>query len=163
MPSTQYIDERSNTLFIFNRDGDIDTVNKTPYNVLKYKEYHGNRIFYDFDENHKIAETYDDRIFNCTLNKATMQIRMGKSNELAQCILDEKEKKGGGLKKYQELFKKQYYDKNRDELIDNMVGVLGERVKKITGGYMIDDMFMVDMHGTSHIIQRDGKSYVFGS
>ena len=70
-------------------NGKIMTKINDTYNNLKYGKYDGNRIFYKFNDEAEVQETYDDRIFNCTYKEETMQVR--KSEKICKSILDNKE------------------------------------------------------------------------
>ena len=83
------VDERDNLLIIYSGDGQgIKTITKDHYNELKYKEYAGNRIFYDFDEHNNVKETFDSRIFNCIYMSKPLQIR--DRNKIAKSVYDHK-------------------------------------------------------------------------
>ena len=93
---------------------------KDTYSQLKYKNYNGNRIFYDFGDGLKIQETYDDRIFNCYLNEVVLNIRDGK--KIAEFVLD-KNKSG-----YEQYIKEHYIEQHRTELLDKIIATFNDRV-----------------------------------
>jgi len=125
-------------------NGKIMTKINDSYNNLKYGKYDGNRIFYKFDDEAMIQETYDDRIFNCTYKGETMQVR--KSEKICESILD------NSIDNYAVVFKETYYEIHKIELITDLVKrSYGERVQlKNDNTFVIDDRFMVDEHGTAH-------------
>ncbi len=144
------IDERGKLLLIYDDLGKVNTITKDAYNELKYKSFGGNRIFYTFKKDFEIAETYDARIFNCTYDSNTIQIRDG--NAIADSITAHK--KTGDIHPYVKLFKAIYYKKHKDDLIKSFVSSIAEtegRVEILSdGGIIVDNMFMVDEHGTSY-------------
>jgi hypothetical protein len=118
------------------------------YNNLKYGKYEGNRIFYKFNDEAEVQETYDDRIFNCMYKNETMQVR--KSEKICESILD------NNVDSYATVFKETYYEIHRIELITNLIKLsYGERVKlKNDNTFEIDDRFMVDENATAHYSKR---------
>ena len=132
-------------------NGKIMTKINDTYNNLKYGKYDGNRIFYKFDDEAMIQETYDDRIFNCTYKGETMQVR--KSEKICESILD------NSIDNYAVVFKETYYEIHKIELITDLVKrSWGERVKlRNDNTFVIDDRFMVDDKATAHYSKR-GKN-----
>ena len=77
----QIIAERENSLLVY-EDGKTKIYTNDTYNLLKFKEFNGERIILHTkskldDEITKIyvQETYDRGIFNVQYNKETLQIR----------------------------------------------------------------------------------------
>ena len=136
-----FLDERDG-LYIIMVDGKVKTIVKDSYSQLKYKTYNGNRIFYDFGDGLKIQETYDDRIFNCYIGEAVINIRNGK--KIAEYIIDEN--KSG----YELFVKEHYLEQHRTELLDKIISTYNNRVVKVKDGYVVDDIFKVDNKGTSY-------------
>ncbi len=136
-----FLDERDG-LYIIMVDGKVKTIIKDSYSQLKYKTYNGNRIFYDFGDGLKIQETYDDRIFNCYIGEAVINIRNGK--KIAEYIIDEN--KSG----YELFVKEHYLEQHRTELLDKIIATYNDRVVKVKDGYVVDDIFKVDNKGTSY-------------
>ena len=122
------------------------------YNNLKYGQYEGERIHYEFNDEAKIDETYDDRIFNCTYKDETMQVR--KSEDICQAIMNE------NLDDYSLVFKETYYEIHRIELITDLVKrSYGDRVVlKNDDTFVVDDRFMVDSKATAHYLKRGQSS-----
>ena len=131
-------------------NGNIITKINDSYNRLKYGEFEGNRVSHMFDDEAKIQETYDDRIFNCFYKDETMQIR--KAEELCDTI------KNKNKDDYIELFKDHYYQVHKTEIISGLVkDSFGGRVKVVGDDYVIDDRFMVDSQATAHFRVRTNK------
>ena len=125
-------------------NGKIMTKINDSYNNLKYGQYEGERIHFEFNDEAKIDETYDDRIFNCTYKDETMQVR--KSEDICQSIINE------NLDDYALVFKETYYEIHRIELITDLVKrSYGDRVVlKNDDTFVVDDRFMVDSKATAH-------------
>ena len=133
-------------------DGKIMTKINDNYNNLKYGQYNGERIHYEFNDEAKIDETYDDRIFNCTYKDETMQVR--KSEDICPAIMIE------NLYDYALVFKETYYEIHRIELITELIKrSYGDRVKlRNVNTFVIDDRFMVDDKATAHYSKRNNDS-----
>lgn len=125
-------------------NGKIMTKINDSYNQLKYGKYDGNRIFYKFNDEAEVQETYDDRIFNCKYKDETMQVR--KSEDICRAINND------NLDDYSLVFKETYYEIHRIELITELVKrSYGGRVQlKSDDTFVIDDRFMVDSKATAH-------------
>ena len=153
----QIIAERDNTLILF-ESGKVKTVPNTTYNQVKYREYKGDRIFYKFDDDMYVQETYDNGIFNAFVKEETLNIR--DSAQLCECIKEHKDH--GNSEKYESLFKKLYLVENKEKIMKEMISVFGNRVETKSNNdkdvyYIVDDRFMVDGHGVSHYKKDDGK------
>ena len=133
-------------------DGKIMTKINDSYNNLKYGKYDGNRIFYKFNDEAEVQETYDDRIFNCTYKGETMQVR--KSEDICKAINND------NLDDYEIVFKETYYEIHKIELITDLVKrSYGGRVMLMNDDtFVIDDRFLVDSKGTAHYSKR-GQSH----
>ena len=137
-------------------NGKIMTKINDTYNNLKYGKYDGNRIFYKFNDEAEVQETYDDRIFNCKYKDETMQVR--KSEDICNAINND------NLDDYAIVFKETYYTIHRIELITGLVKrSYGERVKLTNDEtFVIDDRFMVDSKATAHYGTRSSdKNWKF--
>jgi len=145
----QILKETDQHLVLHLEDGRVDTVINDNYTKLKYgKSYEGNRIFYKFEDGIEIAETFNERIFNCTYNGETIQFRDNRSNKLAEVI----QKKSKEL--YIELYKEIYFENHRTELLNDMMieNYAGRVVAQKDGSFIIDDVFMINSHGQAYFI-----------
>ena len=157
----QIIAERDNTLILF-ESGKVKTVPNTLYNQVKYRDFKGDRIFYKFDDNMYVQETFDNGIFNAFIKEETIQIR--DSVSLCESIIAHKKNNDTDL--YDKLFKKLYIIENKEKIMKEMMIVFGDRVKTIRRKqgerldehtrYIIDDRFMVNDHGVSHYKDNSG-------
>ena len=158
----QIIAERDNTLILF-ESGKVKTVPNTLYNQVKYRDFKGDRIFYKFDDNMYVQETFDNGIFNAFIKEETIQIR--DSVSLCESIIAHKKSNDTDL--YDKLFKKLYIIENKEKIMKEMMIVFGDRVKTIRRKqgerldehtrYIIDDRFMVNDRGVSHY--KDDKGH----
>ena len=144
------IAERDSTLILFDNNK-VKTVPNTPYNQVKYRDYKGERIFYQFNDDIYIQETYDNGIFNAFMNDETIQMR--NSNDIVQSILEHKKDNNANV--FVKLFKSQYFLEKKSELMREVLHVFGDRVvthvnKDKSEYYVIDDRFMVNDKGVSH-------------
>ena len=154
----QIIAERDNTLILF-ESGKVKTVPNTLYNQVKYRDFKGDRIFYKFDDNMYVQETFDNGIFNAFIKKETIQIR--DSISLCESIIEHKKSNDTDL--YNNLFKKLYVVQHKEKIMKEMMIVFGDRVKTVNdtvkghSRYIVDDRFMVDDHGVSYY--KDDKGH----
>tara|TARA_R100001530_G_scaffold134510_2_gene109511 strand:+ start:88 stop:678 length:591 start_codon:yes stop_codon:yes gene_type:complete len=124
------------------------------YNRLKYNSYGGNRIFYKWDNEAEAQETYDDRIFNCTLKGKTIQIR--DSNELCASI------KNKDRDDYDEVFKNAYIEEHKTKLIGNLIkNSFGDKVRQGSdGSFIINNTFMVDKNASAHVLKENSWEFL---
>jgi hypothetical protein len=146
----QFLDERDD-VYLYLIDGQVKTVIKDDYTRVKYKEYNGNRIFYDFGGGWKIQETFNDRIFNCYKDEEVINIRDGN----AICRFIESNNKDG----YIEYFKTIYLRQHKTEYLEQIIESMGDRVMKIGDRYVVDERFAVDSQGTSYYLADEKSRY----
>jgi len=144
------IAERDNSLILFEK-GKVKTVPNTIYNQVKYRNYKGNRIYYKFDNDSYVQETFDDGIFNSFMSGETIQIR--DSVKICQSI--QAHKLNHQDTQYNELFKRLYFIEKKTELMKEMIDVFGDRARTKTNKdnatlYIVDERFMVNDSGVSH-------------
>jgi len=148
---TMLLSVRPDHLIISNDKGHIKHVPHDSYNLLKHRDYQGNRIFYKFVSKAnellgEVQETYDPRIFNCDYNGERIQIRgIDNSNDIAQAIMKH------NAKKYQEIYKKIFFENNKTELLEALLDK-DRAILQRDGSYIIDNVFMVNTHGTASYI-----------
>ncbi len=176
--SLAILEERHNLLIIQTGSGKVATVPRSEYIVLKFKHYNGNRIFYDFGKavgeeecsTARIAETYDDGIFNCWYKKQHVQISDTKS--IAHAIMTK------NRDEYVDIFARWYGIRQQKETIDMIIRNYTDRVSNVSSDmyvidgvfavgssaadyysknpadmYVIDGVFAVDSHGVSHYME----------
>lgn len=160
----QVIAERDSSLVIF-ESGKIKSLPNNTYNKVKYRDFKGERIMYEFDDDCYVHETYDNGIFNAFVKNETMQIR--DSNTICESIIDHKN--NGNSDKFTELFKSLYFKQHKAELMQEMINVFGNRVvtkevktkdKGTDVNYIVDDRFMVDGHGVSYYKNNKGWKFL---
>ena len=138
---------RDDHLIVYYKGVIMTKINDNYYN-LKYGQYEGERIHFAFNDEAKVDETYDDRIFNCTYKDETMQVR--KSEDICNAINNK------NLDDYALVFKETYYEIHRIELITDLIKrSYGDRVQlKNDDTFVIDDRFMVDSKATAHYSKK---------
>jgi|TARA_R110000824_G_scaffold6766_5_gene31219 hypothetical protein len=154
------IAERDNSLILFEA-GKVKTVPNTIYNQVKYRHYKGDRIFYKFDDDSYVQETFDDGIFNSFMSGETIQIR----DSVQICESIQAHKLNHQDTQYNKLFKKLYFVEKKSELMKEMIDVFGDRVRTKTNKdnttlYVVDERFMVNDSGVSHY-KDDSGHYKF--
>ena len=144
------IEERSDQLVIMDKKGIVDTKPKTEYFILKHKDFNGNRIFFKFNDNCLIHETYNDGIFNCTYNKESMQIRQ--ADKIAFCINWFRYNKDPktNLKPFEELFKSNFIETIQTDVLKNLLKNYDNRLDFLSDGIEIDKRFFVNKNGVAH-------------
>ena len=157
---TQIIAERDNTLILY-MGGKVKTVPNTIYNQLKYRDFKGERISYKFNDDMHVQETFDDGIFNAFIKEETVQIRDG----VSLCVSIKEHKETNSNELFDTLFKKIYFKSKKNEIMQQMLSVFGERVQTKTTDketrYIIDDRFMVNDKGVSHYLSDKGNEWKF--
>ena len=157
---TQIIAERDNTLILY-MGGKVKTVPNTIYNQLKFRDFKGERISYKFNDDMHVQETFDDGIFNAFIKEETVQIRDG----VSLCVSIKEHKETNSNELFDTLFKKIYFKSKKNEIMQQMLSVFGERVQTKTTDketrYIIDDRFMVNDKGVSHYLSDKGNEWKF--
>lgn len=144
------LEDRQDQLIVLDLNGKVDTKPKTEYFVLKFKDFDGDRIFYQFDKESWIQETYNDGIFNCVFKSERMQIRT--ANRIAFCINWHKNNKNAklGLKPFEELFKKNFVKYIQLDVLKSILKPFEHRIKYHDDGIEIDDRFFVNKNAQAH-------------
>jgi len=142
------VNERQKALIIY-QDGKMISKINDEYNRLKYNKYDGNRIFYKWNDDNEISETYDDRIFNANHKDKTLQIHGGHANDIASAI------QSHDVELFEKLFKECYYVFHKTQIIEGIINNtfnrFGKRVRQTRNRqFIIDERFMVDEHGVAH-------------
>ena len=153
--SSPILEERDDLLIIMNSQGQITTVPKTPYYLLKYKQYDGNRISYNFSETVFVKETFDDGIFNCTYGKNLVQIR--DFDDVALSIQSHVDT--DTLDVFDELFSKKWSEIHKEELVTWFLQefITSGRISVKHSRYVIDGIFEVDSHGNAYALNKRDK------
>jgi len=122
------------------------------YNIVKYGTYEANRIFFAFDDEARVEETYNERIFNCYCSyKGKEQLlQLRNANEICDHIIN-KDKES-----FIELFKEKFYDLNKVQLLQGLIDnntLLKGRVKRTSKDeFIVDDVFKVDSHANTYVL-----------
>lgn len=145
----EILDIRNEQIITFDK-GILKVVANSPkasYFKLKYDDFKGNRILYKFNDRMEIVETYTNGVFNCNIEHKIIQIR--DKDAIADSIYYHKET--GSTIKYEKTFLFEYGKSYQKELVDKYIASFGNRVVFEGWGYVIDDDFAVDEHGTAYV------------
>ena len=150
------IAERNSSLILFEA-GRVKTVPNTTYNQVKYRDYRGERIFYKFNEDTYVQETYDNGIFNAFMKGESIQMRDG--TQVTNSI--QKHKENSNDNTFNKLFKDLYFIEKKHELMGEIIDIFGDRVETKTDKsenevYIVDGRFMVDDKGQSYYMNDLG-------
>lgn len=147
------LEDRDDQLIITDKDGNIDTKPKTDYFMLKYNDYEGDRIYYQFNNDSYIQETFNDGIFNATYKNERMQIR--EADKIAFCINFHKYQKEAEpeirLKPFEDLFKKNYTDTIQLNVLKDFLKDYSHRLEFFEDGIEIDKRFFVNKNGQANV------------
>lgn len=145
------LEDREDQIIIQDSNGNIDTKPKTDYFLLKYgDDFDGDRIFYQFNADSWIQETYNDGIFNLIYKNERMQLR--DSDKICFCINFHKTNINSvhALKPFEELFKKNYADKLETDVLKSILKPFEHRLNFVKDGVEVDNRFYVDKQGQAH-------------
>jgi len=144
------LEDREDQIIVTDLNGNIDTKPKTEYFLLKYRDFDGDRIFYQFNNDSWIQETFNEGIFNCIYKNERMQLRS--SNKICFCINFHKANKNSklGLKPFEDLFKKNYAHKLEIDVIKSILKPFEHRLKYESDGIIIDKRFFVDKNAQAN-------------
>lgn len=144
------LEDREDQIIIQDMNGHIDTKPKTDYFMLKFGEFDGDRIFYQFNADSWIQETYNEGIFNLIYKNERMQLT--DSNKICFCINFHKSNKNSvhALEPFEELFKKNYADKLETDVLKSILKPFEHRLNFIEHGVEVDNRFYVDKLGQAH-------------
>ena len=124
------------------------------YNIVKYGTYQANRIFFSFDDEARVEETYNERIFNCYCKyKGKEQLlQLRNANEICDHIIN-KDKES-----FIELFKEKFYDLNKVQLLQGLIdnnSTLKGRVRRTKNDdFIVDECFKVDSHANTYVLEH---------
>jgi hypothetical protein len=122
------------------------------YNIVKYGTYQANRISFSLEDESRVEETYNERIFNCYCKyKGKEQLlQLRNANEICDFIID-KDKES-----FIELFKEKFYDLNKVQLLQGLIDnntLLKGRVNRTSKDeFIVDDVFKVDSHANTYVL-----------
>ncbi len=108
----EVLEERNDVLIIMGKDG-VEVLEKNPYNLLKYKYYHGKKIRFISNSEDKLSveETIDDGIFLFTFHGITLNVADYKV-KTAEAIFEAQS--AGNLLPLLSLWKLKYFEKYLD-------------------------------------------------
>lgn len=144
------LEDREDQIIIQDSNGNIDTKPKTEYFIMKYADFDGDRIFYQFNTESWIQETYNDGIFNLIYKNERMQLR--DANKICFCINFHKFNKNSvhAFKPFEELFKKNYAEKLETDVLKSILKPFEHRLKFLNDGIEIDERFYINKNAQAH-------------
>ena len=132
-------------------DGKIESIANTPYWRLKMEKFEGERMYWKFNDDVELQETYNNGIFNLFWGDDVINIGIEYQDDVATAIKTNNLK---GMDKLYHAHKRNVYKK---EMIKNVISSYGDRIEITDRGFIIDDLFMVDRHGTAYRRNKEGK------
>jgi|APSaa5957512535_1039671.scaffolds.fasta_scaffold06662_4 hypothetical protein len=149
--SPRIIEERNTTLVIFD-EGDVKTVPKTPYHILKFKDFHGNRITYRFSKDMAVQERKGGGVFDCTYGDQLVVI--SDVDEMALAI--QQHAKENSNEKFRELFSAAWSENNQDVVVSWFLQnyITTNRLVHRGSKYIVDDVFTVDSDGVTCAVEK---------
>ena len=148
----QILAERPNTLLVF-ENNKLKTYSKDEYNMLKLKQFNGERIYHiakpndqSFGDEIEYHETFTRGVFNVKYKGETLQLR--EPIKIALAIRESIESNKHG--RLVEMFMDKYKQEHKEEIMFALAKNFGDRVKYANGEFIIDDMFMVNGLGSAH-------------
>lgn len=143
------IDSDYNTLTILDK-GIIRIRNLNEYNLLKYRDFDGNRIMIKLSDKCNITETFNEGIFNVNYGNISMQIR--DYNELSKRVLFSVQNKTD--QPIKELLLENKKEEIEKDFLIKVLNQYGKRIK-CTDKIIIDDRFAVDANGQAYYIENN--------
>ena len=151
MKGTIIDDTSEHELIILEENGDVKTIANTPYWKLKMQKFDGERMYHKFNDEVTVQETFTNGIFNLFWGADVINIGIEHQDDVAIAIEKDEVKH---LDLLYHAHKRNIYKK---EMITNIISAYGERIRILDMGFIIDDMFMVDRHGTAYKKKKIGE------
>jgi len=144
------LEDREDQIIVKDINGNIDTKPKTEYFLMKYVDFEGNRIFYQFDKHSWIQETYNEGIFNIVYKSGSMQLR--DAEKIIFCINFHKNNPDSKhrMQPFEELFMKNFVDKLETDVLKSILKPFEHRLNFANDAIEIDERFSVDKQGQAY-------------
>ena len=138
------IDEREDQI-VFQNDvtGRIESYPSRPYWQLRLKTFNNERIYHKFGRNVEIQETYNEGIFNLTIEGHTLNIRDVWRDDVARAILD------GDEMQIKKIYAHHQGQGVQSKMVEALITQFPNRVEVKDEGFIIDGMFKIDRHGSA--------------
>ena len=117
------------------------------------EKFEGERIYWKFNDDVELQETYNNGIFNLFWGDDVINIGIEYQDDVATAIKTNNLK---GMDKLYHAHKRNVYKK---EMIKNVISSYGDRIYISDRGFIIDDIFMVDRPGTAYQRNKEGKKF----
>jgi hypothetical protein len=141
--------KKTTHIFYENEKGEVIIEPNTPYFRHKIIVNKNERIFHEMPEHGiVIQETFNDMIFNITLNGSVITTRPNMADEVIRAFNDPE--------KVEHIFNKYNQTKFNIDLLKTILTKYGNRIKIVDEGFIIDDIFLVDRNGVAY--NWNGKS-----
>jgi hypothetical protein len=141
------IETTNNELIIKDKNNSVSSVPKTPYFVTKHELFDGERII-TYIQDCKITETFNDMIFNVEIDGRTVQTRPIFADSICQAIMS---KDRSALERLIPIIESG--SAPRSAMV-SLLKIYGDRIKEVPTGFIIDDLFLVDMTGNANLINE---------
>ena len=143
--------EKNKSHIIYKEDnGTVSIVPNTPYFRLKILEFKNERIKKDIPiEGIEIMETFNGMIFNISLNGQTITTRPNMADAVVASF--------DNVEAIYEIFNKYNDNKYNMNLLKGVLSKYGERIKVVSEGFVIDDMFLLDRTGVAWFWETEKK------
>lgn len=144
------IEIRKDNIIYQRDDGTINVEPNTPYFRIKILEFGGDRIKHDIPiEGIEIMETFDDMIFNVTINGLTITTRPNMADSIVESF--------NNTDKLLKIFERYNNQKYNIKLLEGFLKEHGDRIKTVPEGFVVDDMFLVDRIGNAWFWKNGAK------
>ena len=138
------VDERDDQIIIQDDiTGRIESYPNAPYWRLKLKQFNKERIYHKFGRNVEIQETYDIGIFNLTIEGHTLNVRDVWRDDVARAIID------GDEMQIKQIYAHHQGQGVQSKMVEALLTQFPNRIRVEDEGFIVDDMFKIDRHGSA--------------
>ena len=144
---TTIIDNNYETLTVLDKDQKLLIRNINDYNLLKYKDFNGERIHFKLG-NVEVLETFNDGIFNIKVGNHKLQThnKIEIAKRIKYCLTN------NTSDPIVELLKDELSQEINREFFINMLKPFEKHIKILDDkSIIIDEIFKVDQNGQAHV------------
>lgn len=139
-------------------DGEIISRPTGEYYKLRYFTYNNRRIHHIFDKDMYVFETYDQRIFNASMNGMRIQLRQDLSNQIVDAILQHEST--GSSVSFEVIFDRAVKEVPFHHILDMYLkNIACLEITKF--GYEIHRDFLIDFKGNAWIRAEEENKVCF--
>ena len=136
------IETNKHSIIYKENNGTVSIVPNTPYWNLKILENKNERIKFDLPiEGIEIIETFNGMIFNISLNGQTITTRPNMADAVVESFAN--------TDKIYKIFDEYNNNKYNMSLLHGILSKYGERIKTVSEGFVVDDLFILDRTGVA--------------